>query len=69
MGLDIRVMTLEAKERSSLAHRAVAAVGLVGLGVAWAVLLIPCMLWLAVTHLGRRVEPIARRPAPQALES
>lgn len=69
MGLDIRVMTLEAKERSSLAHRGVAAAGLVGLGLAWAVLLIPCMLWLAVTHLGRRVEPIARRPAPQALES
>jgi hypothetical protein len=69
MGLDIRVMTLEAKERSSFAHRAVAALGLVSLGLAWAVLLVPCMLWLAVTHLGRRLEPLARRPAPETLKS
>jgi cytochrome c biogenesis protein CcdA len=69
MGLDIRVMTLEAKERSSLAHRGVAALGLVALGLAWAVLLTPCLLWLAVTHLGRRLEPAVRRPAPQALKS
>lgn len=63
MGLDIRVMTLEAKERSSFAHRAVAGVGLVGLGLAWAVLLAPCLLWLALSHLGRRLEPLVRRPA------
>jgi len=70
MGLDIRVMTLEAKERSSLAHRGVAALGLVGLGLAWAVLLVPCMLWLAVIHLGRRLDPpIRRTPAPEALKS
>ena len=61
--MDIRVMTLEARERSSFAHRAVAGVGLVSLGLAWAVLLVPCMLWLAVTHLGRRLEPLTRRPA------
>lgn len=69
MGLDIRVMTLEAKERSSLAHRGVAALGLVALGLAWAVLLAPCLLWLAVTHLGRRLQPLHRRPAPEALKS
>lgn len=63
MSLDIRVMTLEANERTSFAHRAVAAVGLVGLGLAWAVLLVPCMLWLAMNHLGRRLQPPARRPA------
>ena len=63
MGLDLRVMTLEAKERSSFRHRAVAAVGLVGLGLAWAVLLAPCLLWLALSHLGRRLEPLVRRPA------
>ncbi|ATC33515.1 hypothetical protein CA606_14920 [Caulobacter vibrioides] len=69
MGLDIRVMTLEAKERSSLAHRGVAALGLVGLGLAWAVLLTPCLLWLAANHLGRRLQPLVRRPAPEALKS
>lgn len=63
MGLDIRVMTLEANERSGFAHRAVAAAGLVGLGLAWAVLLVPCMLWLGVTHLGRLLQPLVRRPA------
>ncbi|WP_454713600.1 hypothetical protein [Caulobacter segnis] len=63
MGLDIRVMTLEANERSGFTHRAVAGVGLVGLGLAWAVLLVPCMLWLAVSHLGRCLEPLTRRPA------
>jgi hypothetical protein len=63
MGLDIRIMTLEAKERSSFAHRAVAGVGLIGLGLAWAVLLVPCMLWLAASHLSRRLEPLVRRPA------
>ncbi|NQE62124.1 hypothetical protein E1H18_2380 [Caulobacter sp. RHG1] len=56
-------MTLEAKERSGFAHRAVAAVGLVGLGLAWAVLLVPCMLWLGITHLGRLLQPLVRRPA------
>lgn len=63
MGLDIRVMTLEANERSGFAHRAVAGVGLVGLGLAWAVLLAPCLLWLAVSHLGRALQPLARRTA------
>lgn len=63
MSLDIRVMTLEANERTSFAHRAVAGAGLVGLGLAWAVLLIPCMLWLALNHLSRRLEPLTRRPA------
>jgi hypothetical protein len=63
MSLDIRVMTLEANERSGFAHRAVAGVGLAGLGLAWAVLLVPCMLWLVVSHLGRRLEPLVRRPA------
>nr|WP_295108150.1 hypothetical protein [uncultured Caulobacter sp.] len=63
MGLDIRVMTLEAKERSGFTHRAVAGVGLVGLGLAWAVLLVPCMLWLAVSHLGRALQPLTRRTA------
>ncbi len=63
MSLDIRVMTLEANERSGFAHRAVAGVGLVGLGLAWAVLLLPCMLWLAVSHVGRALQPLARRPA------
>ena len=63
MSLDIRVMTLEAKERSSFAHRAVAGVGLVGLGLAWAVLLAPCLLWLAVTHLARALQPLTRRTA------
>ncbi|MBO9545235.1 hypothetical protein [Caulobacter sp.] len=63
MGLDIRVMTLEAKERSSFGHRAVAGVGLVGLGLAWAVLLLPCMLWLAASHLGRALQPLTRRTA------
>ena len=61
MSLDIRIMTLEANERSGFAHRAVAGVGLVGLGLAWAVLLLPCMLWLAASHLGRRLEPLTRR--------
>jgi len=56
-------MTLEAKERSGFTHRAVAGVGLVGLGLAWAVLLVPCMIWLAASHLGRRLEPLVRRPA------
>lgn len=56
-------MTLEAKERSSFAHRAVAGVGLVSLGLAWALLLVPCMLWLAVSHLARRLQPLVRRPA------
>lgn len=56
-------MTLEAKERSSFTHRGVAALGLVGLGLAWVALLVPCMLWLAVSHLGRRLEPLGRRPA------
>ncbi len=56
MGLDIRVMTLEAKERSGFAHRAVAGVGLVGL-------VVPCMIWLAVSHLSRRLQPLVRRPA------
>lgn len=69
MGLDIRVMTLEAKERSSFGHRAVAAIGLAGLGLAWAVLLAPCMLWLAVSHLGRRLENLVARPASEALKS
>ncbi|HWU81072.1 MAG TPA: hypothetical protein VN158_13525 [Caulobacter sp.] len=63
MSLDIRIMTLEANERSGFAHRAVAGLGLVGLGLAWAVLLVPCMLWLAASHLSRRLEPLARRPA------
>lgn len=63
MGLDIRVMTLEARERSGFAHRAVAGVGLVGLGLAWALLLVPCMLWLALSHLGRRLEPLTRPAA------
>jgi hypothetical protein len=63
MSLDIRVMTLEANERSGFAHRAVAGVGLVGLGLAWAALLLPCMVWLAVSHVGRALQPLARRPA------
>lgn len=56
-------MTLEANERTGFAHRAVAGMGLVGLGLAWVVLLVPCMLWLAMNHLGRRLQPLARRPA------
>jgi hypothetical protein len=67
--MDIRVMTLEAKERSSLAHRGVAALGLATLGLAWAVLLVPCLLWLAASHLGRQLESRVRRAAPAALES
>ena len=63
MGLDIRVLTLEAGERSGFAHRAVAGVGLVGLGLAWALLLVPCMLWLAASHLARRLQPLTRRLA------
>ena len=63
MSLDIRVMTLEANERSGFAHRAVAGLGLVGLGLAWMVLLAPCMLWLAVSHLGRALQPATRRTA------
>ncbi|WP_184715488.1 hypothetical protein [Caulobacter sp.] len=63
MGLDVRVMTLEANERSGFTHRAVAGLGLVGLALAWAVLLVPCMLWLGVTHLGRLLQPLVRRPA------
>jgi len=63
MGLDIRVMTLEAKERSGFAHRAVAGAGLVGLGLAWVVLLVPCMLWLAVSHLARALPTVTRRTA------
>ncbi len=56
-------MTLEANERSGFTHRAVAGLGLVGLALAWAVLLVPCMLWLGVTHLGRLLQPLVRRPA------
>lgn len=63
MSLDIRIMTLEANERSGFAHRAVAGMGLVGLGLAWAVLLVPCLLWLAASHVSRRLEPLVRRPA------
>jgi hypothetical protein len=63
MSLDIRIMTLEANERSGFTHRAVAGMGLVGLGLAWAVLLLPCMLWLAASHLSRRLQPLVRRPA------
>jgi len=63
MSLDIRIMTLEANERSGFAHRAVAGMGLVGLGLAWAVLLVPCMLWLAASHLSHRLQPLVRRPA------
>ena len=61
MSLDIRVLTLEARERSGFGHRAVAGVGLVGLGLAWALLLVPCMLWLAANHLARRLQPLTRR--------
>lgn len=63
MSLDVRVMTLEANERSSFAHRAVAGVGLAGLGLAWIFLLAPCLLWVAVNHLGRRLQPLTRRLA------
>lgn len=69
MSLDIRVMTLEANERSGFAHRAVAGVGLAGLGLAWVALLAPCLLWLAFSHLGRTIEPLVRRAPDRRLRA
>jgi len=49
-------------ERAGLAQRVAAIFGLVGLVLAWAVVLLPCAIWLLFSLVVNRLQP---RPARQ----
>ena len=47
----------ETVERAGLVQRLAAILGLVGLVLAWAVVLLPCAVWLLFSLIARRLMP------------
>ncbi|CAN5154309.1 hypothetical protein BH10PSE4_BH10PSE4_07170 [soil metagenome] len=51
-------------ERPNIAQRAAAILGLGGLVLAWAVMLVPCLVWLIFSLISQQLG--SRTPRPQA---
>lgn len=66
MGLNFNTPRRRAAERPNAFQRLAAAFGLAGLVLAWAVMLIPCALWLLFSLATRRGQ--ARPLVGQALD-
>lgn len=58
MSLNIHPSSAEKGERPRFVQRAAAFLGLAGLVLAWAVVLLPCAVWLLFSLVFKRFQPV-----------